>query len=184
MSDEPGTPSVGGEAASEEVHYSGPGQAVAVVDLYEGFLQSHDRLQAAIGEQVHPKAFFALFETLNWAVTLQDRLANTRGVAWIPAGSGGLIAGLRFARNRVHHQWADAVEFRDGIPFPIPFPIAFFRWHWRQAEVLPKPADPRHNDAAGERAYIEWLAGHSIDESLRDVAAVFSANFSASTAVE
>lgn len=67
------------------------------------------------------------------------------------------MAGVRFARNRVHHQWSDALRLDDsGFTFPRTFPLVFFEWHWRDLGDLP-PGNRRDPD--GESAYGDRLAG-------------------------
>ena len=64
--------------------------------------------------------YFALFEALNWAVSLDDRLTIDWPFEEIAHGrywcdefrGGGLIRGLRFARNSVHHDWSLGSEPR------------------------------------------------------------------------
>lgn len=53
------------------------------------------------------ETFIPLFETLNWAVSLRD-LLKTRG----SPVRHRLASALGFARDRVHHDWAAAVEVR------------------------------------------------------------------------
>src|SRR5450755_3053386 len=63
-------------------------------------------------------AYNALFEALNWAVAMDDRV----GKHWAPDGKPldwawrerlgrgvEVMGGVRYARNRVHHQWSDAM---------------------------------------------------------------------------
>jgi hypothetical protein len=75
-----------------------------------GFARSHDRLKQAMDEQDPDATFFGLFETLNWL----DSLLKD---AQFPDGNDH-IDGLRFVRGRVHHQWLDAVEFRNDVVNP------------------------------------------------------------------
>lgn len=51
----------------------------------------------------------SLFETLNWldALLLRPEVE--------PLVDHDLRAALRFARGRVHHAWADAIEFRTDV---------------------------------------------------------------------
>jgi hypothetical protein len=45
-------------------------------------------------------AFIPLFEALNWAASIDE------GLGYLDHAE---LQGSRFARNRVHHQWADAL---------------------------------------------------------------------------
>jgi hypothetical protein len=62
------------------------------------------------------RAFMPLFEALNWAAAIDFRLQRdwpgqpSEKGRWSDAfDAGKTLRGLRFARNRVHHQWADAI---------------------------------------------------------------------------
>ena len=56
------------------------------------------------------------------------------------------MRGLRFARNRVHHQYADALWLdRRGMVLPTTLPTQFFEWRWR--EDLPPGKDNRNREA-------------------------------------
>ncbi len=92
-------------------------------------------------------AYHALFECLAWAASIDERLGY-------PTESPEL-RGLRFARHRVHHQWADALVLTEGARFPITFPTAFFEYEWRPIDDLPagRPGDP------DEAFYRSHLAG-------------------------
>ena len=53
----------------------------------------------------------ALFESLNWAVTLDYRLRHDDNDAWATRVDGGdVVRGIRYARNCVHHDWASALD--------------------------------------------------------------------------
>ncbi len=117
------------------------------------------------------------FECLNWIVSLDDRV----GAIWAPDGTplgaawrdrlGGdahLSAGIRFARNRVHHQWADAIARRDGFRYPRRYPRGFVEWTWRPAEDLPAG---RYAD--GESVYRQSPAGQRVTDSLAASLGVF-----------
>jgi hypothetical protein len=77
--------------------------------------------------------FFALFETLNWCVSLDDYAREwwapdgvALGWAWRERAGGvelvGLLNAVRYARNLVHHQWADALALEDGVRIPYTEP--------------------------------------------------------------
>ena len=101
-----------------------------------------------------------------------------------PALSGAdelenLMSGLRYARNRVHHQWADALvsrAVRGGLTFPVSFPASFgtvVRWVWRDLNELPTAPDvPR--DAPGREAYGTALAGHKVSEAMDAMSQAFA----------
>ena len=125
-------------------------------------------------------AFFALFEALNWAVALDDVIAETwrphgerEGFNWRSLVDGGeLLDGVRYARHRVHHQWADALRRREGVDTILPF--RGHSWEWRDVEELP-PAPPKRNDERGEVAYRAMVAKERrVAYTLTQLDAVFS----------
>ena len=162
------------------------GKRVGVRLLTDGYAQAYERFEAAEGENDPTAAYFALFEALNWAQTVDDVIARTwsprgkvLGYDWRtdPALRGGgeelaiIMSGLRYARNRVHHQWADALitdRIAGGLTFPITFPVTFgavSAWVWRPADDLPKPSN-EDKEAPGREAYTTALAGRKPDYAL------------------
>jgi len=116
-------------------------------------------------------ALVALFEALNWAVTLDDRFRED----WPGSGEwfrdlhgGELVGGLRYARNSVHHDWALAVELdsEGGISRSRHAPLF---WVW-----CPDLPSGRPNPA-GARRYRERLAGRPVIETLMTLTATFAA---------
>jgi hypothetical protein len=106
--------------------------------------------------------YVSLFEALNWAVALDDRV----GAHWVPdvepvgfewrarLGHGAeLMAGVRFARNRVHHQWCDAITVERNLRGE------FKNWVWIAGDELPPPDKP---DPNGEAVYRSELEGRPI----------------------
>ncbi len=112
----------------------GAQQVLALADLINGFEQAYTRWDLARVQTDPIVAFHALFESLAWTYTVDDFLYERDGAfAQLPE-----LRGLRFARNRVHHQWADALWLDPkGATFPLEFPIAFFEWRWRDTRDLP-----------------------------------------------
>jgi hypothetical protein len=132
---------------------------VGVDVLYRGFRGAFDRFMETGRVAGEPAgALIPLYETLNWATTLDKRLAWDAGAgesfdwSWRKEYTGGnVVSGVRFARNRVHHQWAEALYVTPGAQFPMQFPLGFFEWRWRSE--LP----PGENDR-GQSEYGELLA--------------------------
>jgi hypothetical protein len=104
-------------------------------------------------------ALLSLFEALEWAVALDEVIAEI----WRPAGrregfdwrsrvvGGELMCGVRYVRNRVHHQWADALCL-EIVPSRV-LPFDAYRWIWRELSELPTPDDKRPDDR-GRAAYV------------------------------
>jgi hypothetical protein len=160
--------------------------------MFVGYTEALDRLEeAALGR--NPAATYVpLFEALNWAHALDERIA----AHWVPDGPGKpvrwgwreripnaeIMAGVRYARNSVHHDWSDAVVLRDGgVSFPLTFPLSFssglsgssrgWEWVWRDAEELPRPGKEPHADS--ERIYREQMRGRSVKATLDVLGGVF-----------
>lgn len=115
-------------------------------------------------------SFIPLFEALNWATSLDDHVRASwpfeaeRWYESIPCGS--TVRAVRFARNRVHHQWAQALTLGDADR-DLPARVASWVWAWR-TEL---PAGRR--DLPGERLYREDLAGEPVIGALGRLTAVF-----------
>lgn len=149
--------------------------------MVQGYREAVARFSAAIREADGGKrAAHALFEALNWAHALDDLIAEI----WRPAGErlgfdwrkrvagAEVLAGIRYVRNRVHHDWADALQEEDGARFPMRFPVVFHSWIWRPVDELPTP-NPRHADESGRDAYEEMLAGTRAEDVLLGLCDVF-----------
>lgn len=79
--------------------------------LLSGYANALQRLNAAITAEDRNATFRAVFESLNWATSIDDRIRKH----WAPEGepldwawrgrvdSAELMDGVRFARHRVHH---------------------------------------------------------------------------------
>jgi hypothetical protein len=136
--------------------------------LVEGYRRALERFTATADARDKPEdRFIPLFETLNWVVAIMDH----------PEGqhlyTDEIVRGLRFARNRVHHDLADALEPRD-VPFRIRpshsreygvealRPPTVLDWFWKWPDQLPEG----HPDAEGEEAYRKLLAGESVGDAL------------------
>ncbi|MGB3687327.1 MAG: hypothetical protein WA991_16050 [Ornithinimicrobium sp.] len=126
--------------------------------LLAGFEKATHRFHDASLGQDAVAMFHPLFEALNWATALDDQV----GAHWAPAGSplgwewrrrvpeGRYVQAVRFARNRVHHQWADALNRTDGAVWPLRWPTAWQEWSWRASADLPDGRDERHRDVYDE----------------------------------
>ena len=128
--------------------------------MFIGYADAAERFEATAGDRDPIKIFNALFEALNWAVALDERI----GCHWVPDGKplgvkwtewlghGAVImGGVRFARNRVHHQWSDAIVPSGGTT------EEFVTWAWRPTDDLPKG-----RNQSGEGTYREHLEGRPV----------------------
>lgn len=104
----------------------------------------------------------AVFEALNWSVTLDERIRHeSKGEDWTVGLEGGnVIRALRYARNSVHHDWSAALNI--GLA-----PDAFLAPHatvfgitWVDELAVGRP------DRRGAAAYADTLAGRNVGETL------------------
>lgn len=126
---------------------------VAPGTLLRGLREAATRFEDASRGGDSEATFLPLFEALNWTVSLDERLGYPRSP---------VLRGLRYARNRVHHQWADALEITPGRGLPFALPTILGDWSWRQS--LPPGRDSR-----GEAEYEAYLAGRAARATLNSV---------------
>lgn len=129
--------------------------------LIRGFDAALGRFQAAAAERDADAAFLPLFEALAWTYSIDDRLKKPD----LPA-----LRGLRWARRKVHHQWAAALYVADvahviSTRRPMILGPLFFEWRWR-----PELARGRERDDPDRRAYV----GHLSDQPARTTLASVS----------
>lgn len=150
-----------------------------------GFAEAHERFKSAEASNDREASFQALFEALNWAHAVDDLIAQT----WSPRGSvqgddwradpalgvgdelPGIMDGLRYVRNRVHHQWADAVIPEESAV--IIDSTAYSPWVWRRIDDLPVPVKGRE-DPRGRAAYEKSLAGREAHKILGHIREAFA----------
>ena len=81
--------------------------------MIEGYLRALGRFRDAVGLRGEPiETFLPLFEALNWAASVIEYLRDADS-----ARRTREMQGVRYVRNRVHHDWALALVARD---FPGP----------------------------------------------------------------
>lgn len=126
--------------------------------LLAGYRGAAQRFHGARLARDATATFHPLFEALNWAVALDDQVR----ARWSPTGElldwrwrdkvdeGRYVRAVRFARNRIHHQWADALELTHGAVLPTTLPSAFHEWRWRDSMLLPVGASGRDQDVYDE----------------------------------
>jgi hypothetical protein len=152
-------PTIGSLSDSDEFH----GPAV----LLDGFARACERFRIAEDARLDShETFIPIFEALNWAVSLEDHMRIQREQPL----SGDLVRGFRCVRNRVHHQWAAALE-----PIDIPTPTILFQfpwWHWKPLDRLPEPS-PGHQKEDEDKAYVAKLAGKPVGDALQALQSVF-----------
>lgn len=136
--------------------------------MENGYLEAAARfLDAVDSDSTAEETFIPLFEALNWTVSLDERLGRRAEPLW---------RGLRFVRNRVHHQWADALEGRE-LPVSSPLTVGgatvtvsgdTVDWFWKPLAALPD-APTRHPDPSGQQAYEDQLAGKPARDAIEQL---------------
>jgi len=154
--------------------------------MFEGFAQAAQRFEAAIKDRDTTNTFIPLFELLNWAVALDERVRKR----WCPDGDGKplgwawrdrvpgaqVMSGIQYVRNSVHHQWSDALELTEGRGYPKAYTMVYFEWRWRPASDLPLP-EKRHQNKGweeGKKFYEAHLQGEMARLTVGQLANVFN----------
>jgi hypothetical protein len=133
-----------------------------------GYLRAYHRLHdTSLRTASSDELFIPLHETLGWLYSLL-----LRGEVK-PLVPDDVASALRFVRGRVHHRWADAVEFRNDVQLPPVWlgwqvgkhiyhtdPTVYSDWCWRPAADLPK------GQARGEAVYVQLLEGQQVKSTL------------------
>ena len=141
--------------------------------LVGGYIEAWDRYRAASdGGKPARETFRPLFEALNWTVSIDEYL-RSQGEP-----DDELRRALRFVRNLVHHQWADALEERKtevtssiSVAPGLKLAVGGYstEWFWKPLNRLP-PRPPNRRDEQGARAYDDLLAGHEARQALDQLA--------------
>ena len=132
--------------------------------MFIGYADAAERFAVAAEGRDPIAAYIPLFEALSWAYALDDRT----GAHFVPDGkplgldwrkripNADIMAGVRYARNSVHHQWSDAMVLDEGpLRLPEALPAKFFEWVWRPADELAEPDKKPHPES--EQIYREQL---------------------------
>jgi hypothetical protein len=104
----------------------------------------------------------AVFEALNWSVTLDERLRHDLdGHDWTADfKGGGVVRALRYARNCVHHNWAAALDVGLEPDELVASHSTVFGITWANELHSDRP------DRRGAAAYGEALAGRNVGDTL------------------
>lgn len=148
------------------------GSGTTTRNLVLGYLRAYARVEQALEEAApvsHPpeaesRAWEALFETLNWADSIDQFLkfgdaekgANPQWLDKADEKTQGVALAVQCVRNAVHHQWWEALSMRidmdeDG---------QHNSWIW-----FDLPAHIRNKE--GKKAYKKHLRGQPVVEALR-----------------
>jgi hypothetical protein len=129
--------------------------------LIAGFDDACARLLALIARADSPAnaIFLPLFEALSWIIAIINFAADNGIVITADADD---LAGLEFARDRVHHQWAKALQLiqrpnavvrtNRGGSARISGPAVIGEWIWAPIPLMP-PAPLEHAKLDEEMAY-------------------------------
>lgn len=142
--------------------------------MIEGYLRALGRFRDAVGLRGEPiETFLPLFEALNWAASVIEYLRDADS-----ARRTREMKGVRYVRNRVHHDWALALVARD---FPGPPTVTvggrgregglIFDWFWKPLDNLPRA---ERRDDEGKSAYVELLAAKQARAALEAIERAFN----------
>ena len=140
---------------------------VKLAVLFDGFRQSHSRIKDAKNQKEIDQVFIALFESLNWIYTIDDRIRSIKTLVGIDSDFSEVMRAVRYARNRVQHQWSEIIYYRDGATLPVTLPLAFFEWVWMPLDKVHELTDNlRYDDPVGKEMYIKHLEKKPVRYSL------------------
>jgi hypothetical protein len=155
-----------------------PQGIVPISTFIDGYEQAARRFYDVMRETDPLITFVPLFDALGWAVAIDSRFqesweqAPTNPAKWWSDGfiHGDTVRGVRFARNRVHHHWADALETTSGRSYPAIFPKTFTEWRWRPE--LPPGANNQFKEQ-----YDQDVASHPARVTLGGLSECFAEAF-------
>jgi hypothetical protein len=154
--------------------------------LRDGFTLAHNRFEELLHKEaagLASEAFHPLFEALNWAIAVGDRLDQewpdtTATHHWhddFPDSPNGpspeTMRAIRFVRNRVHHSWADALEVVARTPVKDHWDQSTYEWRWRRAAEIPGAGQGTRD---GEAEYERLLARRPVVAALRKLEGLFA----------
>lgn len=104
----------------------------------------------------------AVFDALNWSVTLDERIRHeSNGLDWTAGIEGGsVIRALRYARNSMHHDWSAALDIGLAPSEFLAPHTTVFGITWVDELTVERP------DRRGAVAYADTLAGRNVGETL------------------
>jgi hypothetical protein len=107
-----------------------PPAVVGVATLFDGFEQAFARWQEVERATHDPlQTFVPLFEVLEWTACIDERLELK---TWLSSPN---VRGLRWSRNRCHHDWALALEVRSWDQWKLRPNMEEATWGARRMDV-------------------------------------------------
>jgi hypothetical protein len=110
---------------------------VPICTFISGYERAAQRFYDVMNNGAPAQTFIPLFEALGWAYSIDDRFQaawereDHADKLWYDGFKhGDVVKGFRFARNRVHHQWAEALHTTSGASLPRALPFALMEWRW------------------------------------------------------
>jgi hypothetical protein len=161
------------------------GARVVARQLVKGYAEAFERFEAATRNPAEDPAFFALRvaqlggcrRRLRPAGLEPERPGAGMGVARVRGRCDleDLLNGMRYARNLVHHHWADALSEQEGHRYPKRYPVVFWSWIWRPADQLPvHPNGDKEFVVRNRDAYSRRFAAVRAEDTLLAVRDAFA----------
>ena len=110
--------------------------------MVRGYVLAVRRLHDAVERSHAEDIYAALFEATNWLDSLSERDSGFN--------SRDEVKGVKYVRNRAHHQFASLVQLQNN------------EWRWRPLENLPLPDERRHHNRKLEPFCKRHLADSSV----------------------
>lgn len=108
--------------------------------------------------------FATVGEVLFWSSALDEQLPHGSD----HGSDAQLLAGMRYARNRMTHALVATTTEHDGAVWPMTFPARWTHYRWRSANDIPPPGSGQGKSDDGERltAYRTVWEGQLVGQTL------------------
>lgn len=142
--------------------------------------ETRDRLEKYFEEEVNEymvtirhqqnedKALKCVAQALQWACSLIEfyrKNNDSKLKSFIKKdAAGGVVDGIKYARNRSIHQFIQLLHITGGGEFPMILPAPFFEIRWKKLKDLPSP----------DKGFEQIILAKNYENSIQDVAVRFT----------